>query len=447
MDISAVILKKILLEKNLEIFSKLKLSYLDPAYSTLYTVITSHYDKYGAIPSFEELDIVLRDGGVKKTLAMINILEIPDVDIDIVFDALLDQYIQNETIKELEPFIDRIALADAEEIKNSLATIALSIEDKTITSESVVTMSDVLIFQDAESSEKERVYLGINNYFDSTVGGCKREELVMIGGRRGDGKSLTCNNIMTNQYEAGMSSVYFSIEMPAKQVHQRNISILAGVPLANIINNNLSKEDTLKIASVTAGMFQDANKAIEELKVHNNPLKFQEDLIRNYELKKQNQMVIIDDRNLTISAIDLHIGKLKSKFGDNLGLVIVDYINQVLIDGYADEYDWKAQVQVAKKLKNLARKYEVVIVTPYQIDKDGEARYSKAILDSPDIALILSKKDDIINFHSTKMRSAAAIKFASSFNGDTLKISPIPLDLQETKKKKEDSSDEPPWDL
>ena len=48
---------------------------------------------------------------------MINILEIPDVDIDIVFDALLDQYIQNETIKELEPFIDRIALADAEEIK------------------------------------------------------------------------------------------------------------------------------------------------------------------------------------------------------------------------------------------------------------------------------------------------------------------------------------------
>ena len=94
--------------------------------------------------------------------------------------------------------------------------------------------------------------------------------------------------------------------------------------------------------------------------------------------------------------------KLKSKFGDNLGLVIVDYINQVLIDGYADEYDWKAQVQVAKKLKNLARKYEVVIVTPYQIDKDGEARYSKAILDSPDIALILSKKDDIINFHSTK---------------------------------------------
>ena len=104
----------------------------------------------------------------------------------------------------------------------------MSIEDKTITSESVVTMSDVLIFQDAESSEKERVYLGINNYFDSTVGGCKREELVMIGGRRGDGKSLTCNNIMTNQYEAGMSSVYFSIEMPAKQVHQRNISILAG---------------------------------------------------------------------------------------------------------------------------------------------------------------------------------------------------------------------------
>ena len=49
MDISAVIFKENINRENLEIFSKLKLSYLDPAYSTLYTVITSHYDKYGTI--------------------------------------------------------------------------------------------------------------------------------------------------------------------------------------------------------------------------------------------------------------------------------------------------------------------------------------------------------------------------------------------------------------
>ena len=40
-------------------------------------------------------------------------------------------------------------------------------------------------------------------------------------------------------------------------------------------------------------MFQDANKAIEELKIHNNPLKFQEDLIRNYELKSKIKWLLL----------------------------------------------------------------------------------------------------------------------------------------------------------
>ncbi len=62
MDISAVVLSKLLTEKNLDVYSKLKLVFLDPAYASLYAVIGKHYEKYGALPTFDDLELTLREG-------------------------------------------------------------------------------------------------------------------------------------------------------------------------------------------------------------------------------------------------------------------------------------------------------------------------------------------------------------------------------------------------
>ena len=62
MDTSAVVLNKLLTERNLDIWAKLKLVFLDPAYSSLYSVITKYYDKYSAMPSFDDLELTLREG-------------------------------------------------------------------------------------------------------------------------------------------------------------------------------------------------------------------------------------------------------------------------------------------------------------------------------------------------------------------------------------------------
>jgi hypothetical protein len=52
---------------------------------------------------------------------------------------------------------------------------------------------------------------------------------------------------------------------------------------------------------------------------------------------------------------------------------------------------------VSKKLKEFARKYELVMVSPYQIDASGEARFAKGILDAADIALVMSAHDKETN--------------------------------------------------
>lgn len=462
MDTSAVVLNKLLTEQNLEIWSKLKLVFLDAAYSSLYGAINKHYEKYSAIPSFDDLELTLREGPASKTLATLRLTEVPDVSAEVALDALIDQYTQNETVKLLDKFVDKLPLYDSNEIKDNLATLALTIEEKTHTSEKVFTMADMMLFQHPDDLEKERVYLGLNNTFDAVLGGVARQELILIGGKRGSGKSITSSNIFVNQYESGNSSLYFSIEMTAMETMQRNLSILADVNLQNLKQNKLTDEEILKIVKVRAGMFTGADELVGDFMRHRDRFKFEEQLVRNFRLKEDNQMIVVDDRDLTLSSIDLHIGKAKSKFGDKLKLVVVDYINQIVLEGN-DQYDWKPQIEVSKKLKNLARKYEIVMVSPYQIDKDGEARFAKGILDAADIALTMEahdKETNAVSFETTKIRGGKEMAFTCPIDWDTLRISPQSVDKPAAKEtikkagkkdkqqedlKQDDSSADLPW--
>lgn len=438
MDVSAIVLNKLLTEQNLDIWAKLKLVFLDPAYSSLYTVLSRHYDKYHSIPSFDELELTLRDGPAAKTLATLRLTEAPDVSAEVALDALLDQYTQNETITLLEKFVDKLPQYDSEEIKTNLSNIALTIEEKTFTNEKVFTMDQMMLFQHQQDIDSKRVYLGLNNSFDALLGGAALEELILIGGKRGSGKSITSSNIFVSQYESGFSSLYFSIEMTALETHQRNMAILAGVNLQNLKKNTLTDDEVLRLVKARANMFVGADELVSEFLKDRDRFAFEDRLVRNFKLKPDNQMVIVDDRDLSIGSIDLHIGKAKAKFGDKLRLVVVDYVNQIVIPG-TNAYDWQPQIEVSKKLKNLARKYEVVMVSPYQIDDNGQARFAKGILDAADIALVMEAHDkdtEAISFETTKIRGSKEMAFTSPINWDTLRISPQSIDKPSAKEKK-----------
>jgi hypothetical protein len=119
LDTSAVVLNKLLAEQNLELWARLKLVFLDPAYSSLYSAINKHYEKYHQVPSFDDLALTLREGPASKTLATLRLTEVPDVSAEIALDALIDQYTQNETVKLLDKFVDKLPLYDTNEIKEN----------------------------------------------------------------------------------------------------------------------------------------------------------------------------------------------------------------------------------------------------------------------------------------------------------------------------------------
>jgi archaellum biogenesis ATPase FlaH len=397
------------------------------------------YQEYNSIPSFEELETVTREIKTQKDLAAIQLLEVPEIELDLAIDALIDQYSQNESLKLLDDYVGRITLMDSLEVKEGLSGIVLKLDEKTHTDESVSNMSDLLLFQEEGVEEHTCIPLGINNDFDSKVGGAYREELIMLGGKRGSGKSLVSANMVANQYEMGNTAIYFTIEMTAMETFQRITSMLSGVPYANIRKNNLDTQEMNALAKTRAGMFLESEKIYDNFLDNRDALSFERKLTSECELKKDNQIIIVDDRSLSLTSIDLQLQKAKAQFGDKLSLVVVDYVNQIETGIGKDLYDWQSQIFASKKLKEFARKYDLAMVSPYQIDEGGGTRFAKGLLDSPDSAFLIephAKEDGAMTFTSTKVRSGPDIEFTSTMNWDTLKLGPT------TKQKPSGQSDE-----
>lgn len=431
-NVSGAILKRILSNPDLglEVWSRLKLSYFNSSYTTIYSEIFKFYTKYNKLPTFEELLVTIRNVSNKTLIKSLEELEVDEtIDLNILLEVLINEYTQSETLTKLDGFLDNITLLDSEEIKDELSQLVLFLEEKTHNSAQVILMSDMLLFDKDEIGN--RVALGLNNTWDAATGGIPPTEFILIGGYRGSGKSVICANIVNNQYQQGNIGLYFSIEMRGREIFSRCISALAGVDNQRL-RKGLSNEVELdKVAKVRSDMFLDSSDIYKEYLIHKDYNKFEQQLIRSKQLKPDNQIIIIDDQRLTIPDIDLYIQKFKAQFKEKLKVAVVDYVNAIEIE---DAYNWQSQVTLSNQLKSLARKYDLVMVAPYQIDQKGEARFAKGILDKADTAMILKAESEYINFTSVKSRNIPPFEFNSPINWSSLQLSPLDAMIEDSNK-------------
>ena len=418
-DINGIVLKSILKEpeKGLEIWPKLKLSYFSSSYTGIFTEISRYYTKHSKLPNFNELSIVTRNQLLKTNLKALEKLDIPeDIDLDIALEGLVNEYTQNETLDKLDNLLNKITMLDYQDIIKEISDISMFLEEKTHSNEDVYLMSDMLLL-DVEYVTR-RVPLGLNNTHDAQTLGCGIDDLILIGGMRGSGKSVICCNIAINQYLQGNVVPYFTIEMRAKAVHDRIMSALAEIDHQDLSTNRSSKEDIVKLVKAKADMFIESDDLYNKFLGDNDYDAFEAE-IANRKLK-DNRIILIDNQQLTLSDIDLNLHKMKAKYGDKLKVVVVDYLNAINIENV---YDWGSQLQISKVLKDLAEKHEVIMVAPFQINKDGDARFSKAIEDKADIVCILDAKPNRINIKSTKTRNIPAFEYGTEMNWKTLRLS------------------------
>jgi len=422
-DVAGIVLHNVLKDpiSSIEIWPRLKIHFFNSDYEEIFRSINKYYNKHNTLPTFDDLKLTLREQSIIQKIVALELLEVSD-DIDniVATEALTDQYTQDETLTQLSKFIDNIPTYDTMEVKNELANILLDLEQKTETSEEIFLMNDIFVIDNEEIHN--RVMLGLNNSFDALTGGLSLTELVMIGGHRGSGKTVAACNIAINQYNQGNVGLFFSIEMRYREIFNRFISILSDVDNNKIKNMRCDPSEYMKIANARSNMFVDSEEVLQDYIRHKNYEKFEIDLVKSKRLKADNQLIIVDNQSLTMADIDLNITKFKMQFGSKLKVVVVDYVNQIQTP---DIFDWKNQISMSKGLKALARKHDIVMVTPYQTDTTGEARFAKGLLDAADVAANLEANDDYITFSSTKTRNIAPFQFNAPIDWNTFTLLPM----------------------
>jgi len=141
------------------------------------------------------------------------------------------------------------------------------------------------------------------------------------------------------------------------------------------------------------------------------------------------QIDIYYDPSLTLAKI-ISVVRQKVASTPDLGIVIVDYLNQVRrhnAPSRGGQYEWTEQIEISKGLKALAQENNVLVLSAFQTNEKGEARFAKGILDAVDAAYSIQHWGDTepaIKLKCDKMRNGKVEGFVSTMNWDSLRIGP-----------------------
>lgn len=412
--------------QDFETWTSCRKNYLPTEYHSLYGIIDHHCEKYHKMPTFDDLKFEIRDSGVREKLFAIEAIEV-DVDAFMLLEYLKNEYAQKEILNSLEDYIDQsVAFEDADESVAHLHQIVLDVEEKVDLERPQDSMQRITLFEDDEDIGNY-LPLGLNTEYDHEIKFSPRD-LILVGGKRGAGKSITCSNVANSVFNSGKSAIYFTIEMDSRSILQRCCAIATDIPFSRLRTKNLNIVEWEKVAAWWAARFEKGQERLKEYRATRDFDRFHHDLTTNCELLPTQQLDVVYDPSLNLSKIRAELDKKVKTL--NVGVVIVDYINQVKrssLPSRGGQYDWTEQIEVSKALKSMAQEFEVPIFSPYQTDATGEARFAKGILDAADAAYTLEtweQEDECITLNCVKMRSASMKSFTSKMNWETLKIGP-----------------------
>jgi replicative DNA helicase len=425
-NLASILLKTIIAQCDMETWANSQKHYFPTEYSSIWSYLNKYVEQHSVLPSFEDLRLAVRDATLRDRFIALEKIDEIDIEPNILLEYLKNEYTQVEIMNQLEKYLsDSIAMESAQENIESLQNIVLSVEEKVDLKDTSTNMRKMELFDPIEELEKN-VPLGLNHDFDriQTFG---PSDLVLIGGKRGAGKSIACANIASSTYEAGHSVMYFTIEMSSRATMQRICSISTGVPAAAIRNRNLSIGEWEQVARWWSQRFEDGERALSRYLSHRDFDTYHNELTAKPLREKQIDVVYAP--SLTLANIRTELDKKVARLQPRV--VIVDYINQVkrsmVSNGRMGQYDWTEQIEVSKALKTYAQDYGFIMVSPYQIDATGEARFAKGILDAADAAFTLdahNKEDNVISFECAKMRNSDEVSFTSTMDWASLRIGP-----------------------
>ncbi|WP_294473771.1 replicative DNA helicase [uncultured Intestinimonas sp.] len=235
---------------------------------------------------------------------------------------------------------------------------------------------------------------------DSAISGLNNSDLILLAARPGMGKTSFALNILLQVGKfSGKAAVFFSLEMSREQLAMRLISNEAFVDNKKLVTGRLDDEDWDKVAMAAAALGRAG--------------------------------ILIDD-NPSLSVAEMNA---KCRRVDNLGLVVIDYLQLMQSAGGRQRYSGENRQQVvsdiSRALKIMAKELNVPVVCLSQLSRGPESRQDKrpmlsdlresgAIEQDADIVMFLYR-DDYYNEDSENHNLAECI-IAKNRHGETRKV-------------------------
>ena len=244
-------------ESQLEQIDSLKAQYFSGVFLTVYKSVASFYEKQGHVPSFPELKIFnSRNSTVLHQVLALEKVTIPDIPIELQVSQLQAEYTQEIAIEKLNKFADNLPLLSPHEIVEELQGIQMQVEEHIDASDKVFYGAEFSMFEAEEDTQALFSTLGLSEKWDTEFHGGKQEEVILLGGHRGVGKSALCINICAHHLQVGKISPYCTIEMTAHETFQRFWATLSGVRYQALRNGVLNTFEMSKLALVQASRFE-----------------------------------------------------------------------------------------------------------------------------------------------------------------------------------------------
>ena len=340
------------------------------------------------------LVIFLQENGLLEKIGGINVLielvnQIPNIAyIEEYIGLLKDKFLRRSLIKlsyELinSSYITNLSIEDVlNDFENKLFDLTTKLKPKELISSPELLNN--IVFELKEKSINPMLP-GVTSGFDDLdlmTQGFQKEDLIILAGRPSTGKTALSLNIGLNIIKSlKLPVLFFSLEMSKEQIMYRLLTIEANISQSKLKSGKLSKNDWIKL-----------NKVINII---------------------SRLPIFIDDTpNITIEDIR---SKIKTTIFNQskLGLVIIDYLQLMQSSKLKNENRVQELSQITRLLKNIAREFNVPILSLSQLSRNVENRIDRkpiladlresgSIEQDADLVLMLCKK---INTNSNQLNN------------------------------------------
>ena len=198
-----------------------------------------------------------------------------------------------------------------------------------------------------ELSESDSAIPGLSTGLmdlDAKINGLNKSDLLLLAARPAMGKTAFALNVCLNVAKKYPKTVaFFSLEMSREQLAMRLLSIESFVDGQKMATGKLSEEEWNKLCMASAALSQ------TDIRVDDNP-------------------------SITVAEMNAKCRRL-----DNLGLVIIDYLQLMNGSGYGKGGDNRVNVvsEISRSLKIMAKELNVPVICLSQLSRGPEGRADK----------------------------------------------------------------------